>query len=54
MFYQINRVVITDIRYGIVTSSDFSHCEVVVGSQKWRSSKQEEETVQPMAHRSGL
>jgi hypothetical protein len=42
-FYQISRVVITDIRYGIVNSSDFSHCEVVVGSQKWRSSKQEEE-----------
>jgi hypothetical protein len=42
-FYQISRVVITDIRYGIVNSSDFSHCKVVIGSQKWRSSKQEEE-----------
>lgn len=42
-FYQISRVVITGIRYGIFNSSDFSHCEVVVGSQKWRSSKQEEE-----------
>ena len=43
MFYQISRVVITDIQYGIVKSSDFSHREVVVGSQKWGSSRQEEE-----------
>ena len=42
-FYQISRVLVTDIRYGIVKSSDFSHCKVVVGSQKWGSSKQEEE-----------
>ena len=42
-FYQISRVVITDIRYGIVKSSDSPHCKVVIGSQKWRSSKQEEE-----------
>ena len=42
MFYQIRRVVITDIRYGIVNSSDSSHRKVVIGCQKWRSSKQEE------------
>ena len=42
-FYQISSVVITDIRYGIVNSSDFSHCKVIIGSQKWRGSKQEEE-----------
>jgi hypothetical protein len=42
-FYQISRVVIADIRYGIVNSSDSSHCKVVIGSQKWGSSKQEEE-----------
>lgn len=42
-FYQISSVVITDIRYGIVNSSDSSHCKVIIGSQKRGNSKQEEE-----------